>query len=145
MPLHLMSFLRAQRKRISLFVSMTSITAFLAISRWWVYGLLIQSLLDAQQSWDRQIFYTTMWYIVGIELVLFVIRLPYDFLYSRCRGYMNIHARVFGVDKVVTQKYSELAKIWSGKLLQIVHNGMDGRSEERRVGKECRSRWSPYH
>ena len=21
----------------------------------------------------------------------------------------------------------------------------DGRSEERRVGKECRSRWSPYH
>ena len=23
--------------------------------------------------------------------------------------------------------------------------GMNGRSEERRVGKECRSRWSPYH
>ena len=23
-------------------------------------------------------------------------------------------------------------------------NGL-GRSEERRVGKECRSRWSPYH
>src|SRR2546430_17474863 len=23
--------------------------------------------------------------------------------------------------------------------------GIDGRSEERRVGKECRSRWSPYH
>ena len=22
---------------------------------------------------------------------------------------------------------------------------VDGRSEERRVGKECRSRWSPYH
>src|SRR3712207_2627496 len=27
----------------------------------------------------------------------------------------------------------------SGQLLQ------EGRSEERRVGKECRSRWSPYH
>src|SRR2546430_3726761 len=27
------------------------------------------------------------------------------------------------------------------------HNGadLDSRSEERRVGKECRSRWSPYH
>src|SRR5574341_2218395 len=24
-------------------------------------------------------------------------------------------------------------------------NGLIGRSEERRVGKECRSRWSPYH
>src|SRR2546429_399313 len=23
--------------------------------------------------------------------------------------------------------------------------GGNGRSEERRVGKECRSRWSPYH
>ena len=23
--------------------------------------------------------------------------------------------------------------------------GLYGRSEERRVGKECRSRWSPYH
>ena len=24
-------------------------------------------------------------------------------------------------------------------------NATSGRSEERRVGKECRSRWSPYH
>ena len=24
-------------------------------------------------------------------------------------------------------------------------NDSDVRSEERRVGKECRSRWSPYH
>src|SRR5437879_13713555 len=24
-------------------------------------------------------------------------------------------------------------------------HGADDRSEERRVGKECRSRWSPYH
>ena len=26
-----------------------------------------------------------------------------------------------------------------------VHRVLSGRSEERRVGKECRSRWSPYH
>ena len=26
-----------------------------------------------------------------------------------------------------------------------VNNRSEGRSEERRVGKECRSRWSPYH
>ena len=25
------------------------------------------------------------------------------------------------------------------------YTGIDERSEERRVGKECRSRWSPYH
>src|ERR1051326_9538161 len=39
-----------------------------------------------------------------------------------------------------------------GHLVDVVANGADGldtlreyRSEERRVGKECRSRWSPYH
>ena len=26
-----------------------------------------------------------------------------------------------------------------------VHVKVEHRSEERRVGKECRSRWSPYH
>ena len=30
-------------------------------------------------------------------------------------------------------------------LLQSVFLLIDWRSEERRVGKECRSRWSPYH
>src|SRR5256886_6200759 len=29
---------------------------------------------------------------------------------------------------------------WDG-----MHLTQEGRSEERRVGKECRSRWSPYH
>src|SRR2546425_12841646 len=37
----------------------------------------------------------------------------------------------------------------SGPLLRIGHDrflpGLKKRSEERRVGKECRSRWSPYH
>ena len=27
----------------------------------------------------------------------------------------------------------------------IIYGNWAGRSEERRVGKECRSRWSPYH
>ena len=27
----------------------------------------------------------------------------------------------------------------------VVIPGINPRSEERRVGKECRSRWSPYH
>src|ERR1051326_3529269 len=30
------------------------------------------------------------------------------------------------------------------ELMNRAHNAME-RSEERRVGKECRSRWSPYH
>ena len=36
----------------------------------------------------------------------------------------------------------EIAKATDGKSLGNVR---EMRSEERRVGKECRSRWSPYH
>ena len=31
-----------------------------------------------------------------------------------------------------------------GEVVGSAERGVD-RSEERRVGKECRSRWSPYH
>ena len=42
------------------------------------------------------------------------------------------------VEALLIEKRGEIDKItWGG---QLVH-----RSEERRVGKECRSRWSPYH
>ena len=40
-------------------------------------------------------------------------------------------------DAVLTQRVMGL------KLLETM--GLNSRSEERRVGKECRSRWSPYH
>ena len=32
-----------------------------------------------------------------------------------------------------------------GEVLEIYNLKDSTRSEERRVGKECRSRWSPYH
>src|SRR5256712_4638985 len=41
---------------------------------------------------------------------------------------------------------------WTGNLIAgegfipfLIEGGAGARSEERRVGKECRSRWSPYH
>ena len=34
---------------------------------------------------------------------------------------------------------------YTGANAQTVLNSVIARSEERRVGKECRSRWSPYH
>src|SRR3712207_7888309 len=33
----------------------------------------------------------------------------------------------------------------SALIIQISRSMVRSRSEERRVGKECRSRWSPYH
>ena len=51
-----------------------------------------------------------------------------------------------GVD---TQYYhmeqGDLAVIFPGKIHHSQYFGSSDRSEERRVGKECRSRWSPYH
>ena len=41
-----------------------------------------------------------------------------------------------------TKKIEELSTILTDKL---VEKEAEDRSEERRVGKECRSRWSPYH
>src|SRR2546430_3838994 len=38
-----------------------------------------------------------------------------------------------------------LGEIRDGLLVDELIGVGQGRSEERRVGKECRSRWSPYH
>ena len=47
------------------------------------------------------------------------------------------------------EEYSRVvgADVWSPAELIQLENLRDEfyRSEERRVGKECRSRWSPYH
>ena len=43
-----------------------------------------------------------------------------------------------------SKKRQDNFSILSNSILNFVR-GMHRRSEERRVGKECRSRWSPYH
>ena len=49
----------------------------------------------------------------------------------------NFHVRMRAViDAVEAEAF--------GPVRHILHIGIGG-SEERRVGKECRSRWSPYH
>ena len=49
-------------------------------------------------------------------------------------------------DKVVeTATFNEDLGADSLDLFELVMAFEDKRSEERRVGKECRSRWSPYH
>lgn len=41
---------------------------------------------------------------------------------------MNLHVRLFGVDRVMDQDYQQIAKLGSGKLLQIIHSGMESYS-----------------
>src|SRR3712207_8904209 len=40
---------------------------------------------------------------------------------------------------------NETLKITFAMMLGLIFGTGGARSEERRVGKECRSRWSPYH
>src|SRR2546426_7430435 len=43
------------------------------------------------------------------------------------------------------KKTKALSKLESLEIGSLRMNNFETRSEERRVGKECRSRWSPYH
>src|ERR1043166_8266716 len=47
-------------------------------------------------------------------------------------------------DQVMAVAEREGATPFDVKGVELGHHGKE-RSEERRVGKECRSRWSPYH
>ena len=42
-------------------------------------------------------------------------------------------------------RWMDLESVIQSEVSQKVKNKYRMRSEERRVGKECRSRWSPYH
>ena len=54
---------------------------------------------------------------------------------------MEALARV-NSNTVIKQSNSIVLKHSDNK---VCKNRIEMRSEERRVGKECRSRWSPYH
>ena len=71
---------------------------------------------------------------------------------------VNTDHKVIGIQYIVTTMFffiagglmamlmrAELAKPGLQFVDSQTFNGLVSRSEERRVGKECRSRWSPYH
>ena len=51
----------------------------------------------------------------------------------------------FGIRKTTMDEIAKMARIGKSTLYYYFKSKEDIRSEERRVGKECRSRWSPYH
>ena len=46
---------------------------------------------------------------------------------------------------VVNEPSTQETEFYQNQSFALTHVTNDFRSEERRVGKECRSRWSPYH
>ena len=53
-------------------------------------------------------------------------------------GYRPVNERIADYSQVEQTLNTNSRKLQASRC-------MDCRSEERRVGKECRSRWSPYH
>src|SRR2546422_8793218 len=45
----------------------------------------------------------------------------------------------------LVRRLHENARYFREQLTALGFKPLAGRSEDRRVGKECRSRWSPYH
>src|SRR5215510_2733290 len=63
-------------------------------------------------------------------------------------GVDNYHANFVHQSAIAAQSKELLAKLRATSAdasLAVTRDLGGGRSEERRVGKECRSRWSPYH
>ena len=64
----------------------------------------------------------------------------------------NVNCNIFSLDtefvclsKNLIENIEKILKKYHISLNQILSASYLERSEERRVGKECRSRWSPYH
>ena len=60
----------------------------------------------------------------------------------------NIRSSELKTAKAFNEEVKNINEAANKKISNIeisAYASPDGRSEERRVGKECRSRWSPYH
>ena len=67
---------------------------------------------------------------------------------ATARNYRNAAAAIPAIKRVVTtfdgKRYNKRFDDAAASI-ELPADGRVFRSEERRVGKECRSRWSPYH
>src|SRR3712207_9033915 len=89
---------------------------------------------------------------------------PYTTLFRSSQNHIDeprANYKVNFIDLENTKEYRHIKKLESvniGDTLSVIHESenvnitarvisykYNPRSEERRVGKECRSRWSPYH
>src|SRR5260370_35950256 len=102
----------------------------------------------------RQIFHSSADYEKFLSLLAVQkIKLPF-FLYAYCLMSNHVHLLIerqasevgrimhrllTGYAQYYNRRYRRGGHLFQGRYNEIL------RSEERRVGKECRSRWSPYH
>src|SRR2546425_12005002 len=61
------------------------------------------------------------------------------------QGFVALLGEVGLGKTTILRSYLERVDQSQLKPIYLLHANLSFRSEERRVGKECRSRWSPYH
>ena len=92
---------------------------------------------------------------LAIILVLFLL-LSNIYSYIQYKEISEVQSFLYELKKDSDIKIGQLEALKECRANEILLNGneisrdweitnLQGRSEERRVGKECRSRWSPYH
>ena len=60
-------------------------------------------------------------------------------------GYMSCLKSDAKLGEIVMLGAHDAGTVGQNEMACTQHSDFGERSEERRVGKECRSRWSPYH
>ena len=75
--------------------------------------------------------------------VCVVLLLPTLYFFYSLSGLYIMDVELTNLKKQILWCVLHPLRVYNDKSLSMVLVG--GRSEERRVGKECRSRWSPYH
>ena len=91
--------------------------------------------------------------IIFLGLVSFFTDLSTEMVYPLIPLYLTTTfgatPALVGVIEGIAESAASLLKVFSGYVTDRFQKrkatAFAGRSEERRVGKECRSRWSPYH
>ena len=71
-------------------------------------------------------------------------RVPFD-VEKIYKALLKATEEVTSLTPVMEAKLEAIVDRVIAEILERFPNGVKIRSEERRVGKECRSRWSPYH
>ena len=61
------------------------------------------------------------------------------------RDSLTRHDALLPAESTYAQQWHLAGTAGKTVTIDVVADAFDTRSEERRVGKECRSRWSPYH
>ena len=71
------------------------------------------------------------------------LKLQNNYLFSDIAKKVNSFKVTHPKDKIIRMGIGDVTQPLAPAVIEAMHKAV--RSEERRVGKECRSRWSPYH